>query len=182
MPGKKIRHRAHGNLSRVLQEKGGDDRPCRRVTTRRTSVSQVGAVRRNRRRDVRSHATGHYRIKYRQAAFSDGESRARNREKNARIRSGFSLSPSLFPSFVLFLLGLSVDSSAPQSVCPPTPAALIIGSAKLSPSNSSPTFLLTFSLLFPSSADDYMPSLFLSVYLPTYPYLFLSSHPAPTRF
>lgn len=59
---------------------------------------------------------------------------------------------SLFPSFVLFLLGLSVDSSAPQSVCPPTPAALIIGSAKLSPSNSSPTLLLTFSLLFASPA------------------------------
>lgn len=127
----------------------------------------------------RSHATGHYRIKYRQAAFSDGESRARNREKNARIRSGFSPSLSLFPSFVLFLLGLSVDSSAPQSVCPPTPAALIIGSAKLSPSNSSPTLLLTFSLLFsPPLLRIHVvsPSLYLSTYL------FLSSHRAPTRF
>jgi len=39
----------HENLSRVFQEEEGDDRPCRRATTRRTSVSQVGAIRRNRR-------------------------------------------------------------------------------------------------------------------------------------
>jgi len=90
-------------------------------------------------RDVPSHATGHYRIKYRQAAFSDGERAHRNQEKNARIRSALSLSLS-FSLCVGFVsrLGCSVDSSALQSVCPPTPAALIIGSAKLSPSNSSP--------------------------------------------
>lgn len=88
----------------------------------------------------RSHATGHYRIKYRQAAFSDGESRARNREKNARIRSGFSpsLSLPLFPSFSFSLAFPSIRLRR-NPVCPPTPAALIIGSAKLSPSNSSPT-------------------------------------------
>jgi len=48
----KTRHRAHGNLSRVLQEKGEDDRPYHRTTTRRTSVSQVGVVHRSRRRNV----------------------------------------------------------------------------------------------------------------------------------
>lgn len=122
MLGKKIRHRAHRNLSRVLEEKGRDDRPCRRATTRRTSVSQVGAVGWSRRRDVRSHATGHYRIKYRQAAFSDGESRARNREKNARIHSGFSrslslplsifrsLSPWSFRRFVCAAIGASTHT------------------------------------------------------------------------
>lgn len=47
----------------------------------------------------------------------------------------------------LFLsLSLFIPSAPPkirlQSVCPPTPAVLIIGSARLSPSNSSPILLL----------------------------------------
>lgn len=62
-------------------------------------------------------------------------------------------------SLSLHPLGLSEDSPALQSVCPPTPAALIIGSARLSPSNSSPILLL------PQSPASTAP-VSLSLYLP----------------
>lgn len=66
--------------------------------------------------------------------------------------------------------GFSEDSPALQSVCPPTPAALIIGSARLSPSNSSPILLL------PQSPASTAP-MSLSLYLPIPIYFSLPPHP-----
>lgn len=60
-------------------------------------------------------------------------SRAPEIERKMRQNPSRSLTHSLACFLSLSPLGLFADSSAPRSVCPPTPAALIIGSAKLKP-------------------------------------------------